>query len=79
MDTEALVAEIDAEIARLQKAKALLTGQTSPPKRGRKPTTAATSFGFGKNTAAPKRTISAQGRARIAAAQKARWAKTKRA
>jgi hypothetical protein len=69
MDTEALVAEIDAEIDRLQKAKALLTGQTAPLKRGRKP---ATKPGSGR------RTMSPEGRARIVAAQKARWAQAKK-
>jgi hypothetical protein len=82
MDTTVLVAEIDAEIDRLQKVRALLTAQTASPKRGRppatKPKTLATSFGFGKNTASRKRTMSAEGRARIAAAQKARWAKAKK-
>src|ERR1700761_2469006 len=73
MDTEALVAELDAEIDRLQKVKALLTDHTAPLKRGR-PSAAtkstATSFGFGTN-AKPRRKMSAAGRARIAAAQKA--------
>jgi hypothetical protein len=82
MDTTVLVAEIDAEIDRLQKVKALLTARTASPKRGRppakKPKTLAASFGLGKNTVSRKRTMSAEGRARIAAAQKARWAKAKK-
>jgi hypothetical protein len=81
MDIAALLVEIDAEIGRLEKAKALISGQTATPKRGRPPATKtktpATSFAFGINTA-PKRKMSAEGRARIAAAQKARWAKAKK-
>jgi hypothetical protein len=83
MDIRTLVAEIDAEIARLEKAKALLAGQTVTSKRRRpsstKTKTRGAGFAFGNSTAAPKRKISAEGRARIAAAQKARWAKAKKA
>jgi hypothetical protein len=64
MDTATLVAEIDAEIDVLQKTKALLTGHTAPLKRGRPPAT-------------KRRTMSPEGRARIVAAQKARWGKKK--
>jgi hypothetical protein len=66
MDIAGIVAEIDLEIARLEKAKDLIAGQTAPSKRGRPPATKT------------KRTMSAEGRARIAAAQKARWAKAKK-
>jgi hypothetical protein len=74
MDTTEIIQTIDAEIARLERAKALLKGDTTAPaKRGRslssKP--AATSKPI-------RRRMSAEGRARIAAAQKARWAKVKR-
>jgi hypothetical protein len=64
MDITGIVEAIDAEILRLQQAKALLTTDTAPLKRGVPP--------------AMKRTMSAEGRARIIAAQKARWAKVKR-
>ena len=37
MDITEIVAEIDLEIARLEKAKALMGGQTAPSKRGRPP------------------------------------------
>lgn len=61
MDLEALVQNnIDAEISRLEKARALLTGHTAPLKRGK------------------RKPMSAEGRARIAAAQKKRWAKAKK-
>jgi hypothetical protein len=60
----------------LEQVKALLTGNgSSPAKRGPRPAKAA-ALAFGSNgSTAPKkrRTISAAGRERIAAAQKARW------
>jgi hypothetical protein len=70
MDTTEIIQTIDAEIARLEKARALLSGHTPSPKRGRP----VSSKPAGKPQ---RRKMSAEGRARIAAAQKARWAKTK--
>jgi hypothetical protein len=63
MDTTKLIEALDLEIARLQHARALLSGAPLRGKPGPKPK-------------AVKRTMSAEGRARVAAAQKARWAKT---
>jgi hypothetical protein len=57
-----IIAQIDAEIARLKEVQSLLNGS------GTTPTT----------TPKKKGTMSAEGRARIAAAQKKRWAKIKR-
>jgi topoisomerase IA-like protein len=65
MDRTELLSSIDAEIARLQEARALLAGRDGHVRRGRKP---------GK-----KRTMSAEARARIAAAQRKRWAAQKKA
>ena len=65
MDTTQLLSFIDSEIARLREARALLAGQDGHVRPGRKP---------GK-----KRTLSADARARIAAAQRKRWAKQMRA
>jgi hypothetical protein len=64
MNLEAIVEIIDAEIERLQRVRSLLTGNKD-----------------GLPQAAPtrkRRKMSAEGRAKIAAAQKARWAKAKR-
>jgi hypothetical protein len=73
MDTTEIIQTIDAEIARLEKARSLLNGDTtSPTKRGRPPGSSVTA------RAKPRRKMSAEGRARIAAAQKARWAKAKK-
>lgn len=75
MNTDELLAGIDEEIARLEEVRRLLGGQVERP-RGRKPGPKP------KKTEpkpkAGKRTMSPEGRARIAAAQKARWAKAKR-
>lgn len=67
MEMKGILAEIDAEIQKLEQVRAILTG-----KDGR-PGTNATSAGR------KKRRLSPEARERIAAAQKARWAKMKKA
>ncbi len=79
MSNESLIAQIDAEIARLQRAKALLVAAgavtVDKPRRGRpKKSGTATPSVPGKTT---KRKMSAEGRARIAQAAKKRWAAVK--
>jgi hypothetical protein len=75
MDTKEIIAQIDSEIARLQEARSILSNTTgTKAKRG--PNKARLAI---VPVISPKRTMSAEGRARIAAAQKARWAKAKRA
>ena len=65
MSTSRILFEIDSEIARLQKVRELLGGSNNGvAKRGR-PT--------------GKRTLSAEARAKIAEAQRKRWAKQKKA
>ena len=73
MSIQDVVVEIDAEISRLQQVKAILTGSTPNRKSG--PLAAA---GLPPK-ARKRRRLSAEARARIAAAQKARWAKFKTA
>lgn len=73
MDTSELIANIDDEIARLTEVRALLADGV---RRGRG--RSATPFGYGANRPRKRRRMSAEGRARIAAAQKKRWAKQKR-
>jgi hypothetical protein len=64
MDTNAIIEEIDAEIRRLEQAKTLLNG--AGPANHIRP-------------AKPgKRTMSTEAREKIAAAQRRRWARTKR-
>jgi hypothetical protein len=73
MNTDEIVQQIDAEILRLQQAKALLT--ETPLKRGP---------GRPKSVEQPvatkpkKRRMSAKGRAAISAAMKARWAQRRK-
>jgi hypothetical protein len=89
MATNDIILAIDAEISRLQQAKALLTDTSSLTHAKRKPgrptaasaTGKATSFNPADFDAKPRkrRWMSDAGRARIAAAQKARWARFKKA
>ena len=67
MEMKGILAEIDAEIQKLEQVRAILAG-----KDGHNETTAA-------SAGRKKRRLSPEARARIAAAQKARWAKIKRA
>jgi hypothetical protein len=86
MDTRDILLAIDVEIAKLQQAKAILSeGSTAKRRPGRPAKALSTGYNsVGAKTAElaqrPKkrRTMSAAGRARIAAAQKARWAKSKK-
>jgi hypothetical protein len=66
METNQIIAQIDTEILKLKQAKALLTGAEIKRGPGRPKSAESTSA---------KRTMSAAARARISAAQKARWAK----
>jgi hypothetical protein len=65
-----ILSTIDADIARLQQARALITSDGSGA-RGKKPATI--------HPGKAKRTISAAGRKRIAEAQRKRWAAQKKA
>ncbi len=69
-----ILAEIDQEIARLQQAKALLTGSTPVKKRGRAAAAAETT-----TTSKRKRNLSPEGRKRIAEAVKKRWERQRKA
>lgn len=71
MNSAEIIESIDAEIARLEEVKKLLGADSTsaPAKAGRIAKKAVS------KKSSDKRTISAEGRARIAAAQRARWAK----
>jgi hypothetical protein len=79
MQTSELLAAIDEEIVRLEQARALLAGSGTGPARSGRPVGAFSGFGASGTAPRKRRTISAAGRARIAAAQRARWAKVKTA
>jgi hypothetical protein len=63
-----ILASIDSEINALKEVRALLAGTSNGTHRAAKPAKTKRKF-----------TMSAEGRARIAAAQRARWAKQKKA
>jgi hypothetical protein len=71
METNAILSALDAEIERLQRARALLSGDAI---LGRGPGRPKSLSGGSK-----KRQLSPEARAKIAAAQRARWAKAKKA
>jgi hypothetical protein len=74
VNTQDIVTAIDAEINRLQQARdALAAGLLNAKRRGRPAAVAA----FLKEPKA-KRTLSAEARQKIAAAQRKRWAKQKK-
>jgi hypothetical protein len=80
MAFESLLHEIDAEITRLQQAKALLSGANRhrAPGRPAKSATPANSATPVK-ASSPKRKLSPKARKAIGDAQRARWAKVKAA
>ena len=80
MNTNDIVVAIDAEISRLRQAKALLNGTDTIIKRkpGR-PAGATTSLKTSPGTSSKsKRILSPEARARISAAQKKRWATSRK-
>jgi hypothetical protein len=77
MTIEEIISHIDAEISRLTEARNLVAG-TAVGRVSRSPRKSGFAAPKAKGVRA-KRVISPEGRARIAAAQKLRWAKQKRA
>lgn len=85
MNTTGILSAIDGEISRLTQARSLLSGLDSAnpiapstaPRRGRPKGSEnkATSFKPTEFSAPKRRTLSAAGKARIAAAQRERWAR----
>ena len=77
MDTATIIEHLDAEISRLQQAKAVLTS-TDVRKGPGRPKASKTASKLVSIQPA-KRVMSAEGKSRIALAQKARWAKVRKA
>lgn len=71
MNTTEIITALDAELSRLTQARAILMGESQ-----RKPAARVTIM---RDTSRPKRVMSPEGRARIVAAQKLRWAKSRKA
>lgn len=78
MDTNRLVQEIDAEISRLQQARALLSGGTERRGPGRRKLTASGAASGNPNRRRRKRRLSPEGRKRIADAMRKRWAERRK-
>lgn len=78
MDFNRLVSEIDMEIARLQQARALLTGVSGKRGPGRPKTVAGRSVAPVAKAGKRKRRLSPEGRKRIADAMRKRWAERKK-
>jgi hypothetical protein len=77
MDIATVIEYLDAEISKLQQAKAVLAGAGGRKGPGRPKASGAISKPVAIKT--PKRVMSAAGKKKIALAQKARWAKVRKA
>lgn len=77
MDSNRVIQEIDAEISRLQQARALLSGESTRRGPGR-PKVAATNSAASGRATKRKRRLSPEGRKRIADAMRKRWAERKK-
>jgi hypothetical protein len=77
VEVSRIIAEIDAQISKLQQARALLAGTTAPaPRAGRGRPKGSKNA---STAAAPrKRKLSPEGRKRIADAMKKRWAERRK-
>lgn len=69
MHISQIIAGVDEEISRLQRARQILAGGSG----------GSIASAYLENKSRKKRVLSAEARAKIAAAQKRRWAKQKRA
>jgi hypothetical protein len=79
MQINKILAELDSEIIRLQEAKSILTGTVYKHQAGSSKTPPEVKTLRAASSAMKKHKISPEERARIAAAQKKRWAKAKKA
>lgn len=70
-----LVTQVDREMEKLRQIRALLTDDASPKARAVRARTRTSEV----VVARPRRILSAEARKKIAAAQRARWAKLKKA
>ena len=76
MDTATIIEHLDAEISRLQQAKAVLTGSDVRKAPGRPIASNAISKPIAVKLT--RRVMTAEGKKKIALAQKARWAKVRK-
>lgn len=79
MEVNRIIAEIDAQISKLQQARALLAGTTSASRTGRgRPKGSKNTASAATTTTPRKRKLSPEGRKRIADAMKKRWAERRK-
>lgn len=80
MEVSRIIAEIDAQILKLQQARALLSGSAAPAVRtGRgRPKGSKNGAATAAPTGTRKRKLSPEGRKRIAEAMKKRWAERRK-
>lgn len=79
MEVSRIIAEIDAQISKLQQARELLSGTTANSSKGRGRPKGSKNGKAATSTAAPrKRKLSPEGRKRIADAMKRRWAERRK-
>ena len=80
MEVNRIIAEIDAQISKLQQARALLAGTTTTAARaGRgRPKGSKRTASAASTTTPRKRKLSPEGRKRIADAMKKRWAERRK-
>ena len=80
MEVNRIIAEIDAQISKLQQARALLAATTTSASRtGRgRPKGSKNGAAAASTTAPRKRKLSPEGRKRIADAMKKRWAERRK-
>jgi hypothetical protein len=78
VELAAIVVEIDKEIARLQEARTLLSGEPVRAKRGRPKSVGVAAAKQPKTRKKGVRRLSPEGRTRIAEAMKRRWAERKK-
>lgn len=74
MEISRILAEIDAQISKLQQARALLAGTGAPVRAGRGRPKGSKNTVSAVATTPRKRKLSPEGRKRIADAMKKRWA-----
>jgi hypothetical protein len=79
VEVNRIIAEIDAQILKLQQARALLAGTTSAARTGRGRPKGSKKIASAATTTTPrKRKLSPEGRKRIADAMKKRWAERRK-
>jgi hypothetical protein len=79
VEVNRIIAEIDAQISKLQQARALLAGTTSTSRTGRgRPKGSKNTASAATTTTPRKRKLSPEGRKRIADAMKKRWAERRK-